>query len=261
MKTLTRCPLSLAVLGSLASSAICQDFGNQQVITTLANGPRSVYATDLDGDGDADVLSASAWDNKIAWYENLGGGSFGPQQVITTLADGATFVYATDLDGDGDADVLSASYNDDRIAWYENLMGGPIGVSYCTPAIPNSTGFPGVISASGSDVVTNNDVTLTAEQLPPGQFGYFLAGQTQGSFMPPGSQGFICLSGNIGRYNQVANIIQGPTGFIQLNLTSIPVNPPQAVIPGDTWNFQCWYRDSNPGPTSNFTDGVSITFL
>ncbi|MFT7589126.1 MAG: hypothetical protein ACI959_001340, partial [Limisphaerales bacterium] len=29
---------------------------------------------DLDGDGDADVLSASINDNKIAWYENTGGG-------------------------------------------------------------------------------------------------------------------------------------------------------------------------------------------
>jgi hypothetical protein len=30
-----------------------------------------VYATDLDGDGDADVLSASYGDDKVAWYENL----------------------------------------------------------------------------------------------------------------------------------------------------------------------------------------------
>ncbi len=30
---------------------------------------------------------------------------------------------------------------------------------------------------------------------------------------------------------------------------------------GDTWNFQCWYRDNNPVPTSNFTDAVSVTFL
>jgi len=101
--------------------------GGEQVITTATDSPRSVYATDLDGDGDADVLSASSSDNKIAWYENLGGGAFGAQQVITYSANGAHSVYATDLDGDGDADVLSASEFDDKIAWYENLGGGAFG--------------------------------------------------------------------------------------------------------------------------------------
>jgi hypothetical protein len=46
-------------------------FGDQQVITTLAGGAGSVFAADLDGDGDQDVLSASSYDNKIAWFENL----------------------------------------------------------------------------------------------------------------------------------------------------------------------------------------------
>jgi hypothetical protein len=104
-------------------------FGPRQVLvkTETADGAMSVFATDLDGDGDADVLSASSADAKIAWYENLGGGAFGSQQVITTEAHGAWCVYATDLDGDGDADVLSASSNDDKIAWYENLGGGAFG--------------------------------------------------------------------------------------------------------------------------------------
>ena len=48
------------------------NFGSQQIITTNANGAGSVYAEDLDGDGDMDVLSASQGDGKIAWYENLG---------------------------------------------------------------------------------------------------------------------------------------------------------------------------------------------
>ncbi|MCP3919930.1 MAG: hypothetical protein GY711_30745 [bacterium] len=26
------------------------------------------------------------------------------------------------------------------------------------------------------------------------------------------------------------------------------------VLAGETWFFQCWYRDNNPGPTSHFTD-------
>ena len=87
-------------------------FGPQQVISTEVVKPWSVYAGDLDGDGDLDVLSASDEDNKIAWYENTDGrGSFGPQQVITTEEDSASSVYAGDLDGDGDLDVLSASWN------------------------------------------------------------------------------------------------------------------------------------------------------
>ena len=99
-------------------------FGEQQVITTSANGATSVFSTDLDGDGDQDVLSTSYWDDKIAWYENTDGlGSFGEQQVITTSADGPESVFSADLDGDGDQDVLSASHNDDKITWYENTDG------------------------------------------------------------------------------------------------------------------------------------------
>ena len=108
--------LGLLFVLTLALPSMAQ-FGSQQVITTAADGAYSVFATDLDGDGDQDVLSASYFDDKIAWYENLGGGAFGSQQVITTAADGAFSVFATDLDGDGDADVLSASFADDKIAW------------------------------------------------------------------------------------------------------------------------------------------------
>jgi len=39
-------------------------------IITNADGAVSVYAVDVDGDGDMDVLSASRDDNKIAWYES-----------------------------------------------------------------------------------------------------------------------------------------------------------------------------------------------
>jgi len=102
----------------------------QKVITTSADGARSVYAADVDGDGDKDILSASldnsaSSDNdKISWYENLDSGAISTtQNVITTSADGALSVYAADLDGDNDKDVLSASSTDDKIAWYENTSG------------------------------------------------------------------------------------------------------------------------------------------
>jgi hypothetical protein len=57
------------VLLPVSVPAMAQGFGSQQVIT--ADGAVSVYATDLDGDGDADVLSASSGDGKIALIERL----------------------------------------------------------------------------------------------------------------------------------------------------------------------------------------------
>ncbi len=60
--------ITLLVLTIFASTYA--QFGPQQIITTNADATRSVYAEDLDGDGDMDVLSASFDDDKIAWYEN-----------------------------------------------------------------------------------------------------------------------------------------------------------------------------------------------
>ena len=78
------------------------------------------FATDVDGDGDTDVRSASI--AKVAWHESDGGSppTF-TERVISTAVDGAWSVFATDLDGDGDTDVLSASAADDKIAWYETM--------------------------------------------------------------------------------------------------------------------------------------------
>ncbi|MBJ77271.1 MAG: hypothetical protein CMJ98_09670, partial [Planctomycetes bacterium] len=73
--------VTLCCLLSFAASAptVGQDFGPANILASGggADSAQSVYATDLDGDGDADVLSASYYDDKIAWYENQGGGLFG----------------------------------------------------------------------------------------------------------------------------------------------------------------------------------------
>ncbi len=91
-------------------------------ISTAANGAYSVFAADIDGDGDTDVLAAEHFDAKIAWYENNGSQSF-TAHTITPAAFGAVSVFAADVDSDGDTDVLSASRLDNKIAWYKNSGG------------------------------------------------------------------------------------------------------------------------------------------
>jgi hypothetical protein len=144
---------------------------------------------------------------------------------------------------------------------------GAIGTSYCGPAVANSTGASATMLATGSIDVTDNDVTLTAAGLPTGSFGYFLTSRTQGLLQQPGgSQGVFCLGGAIGSFfgpGQVKNA--GALGAFELaiDLTQIPQPAGAvAVVSGETWSFQCWYRDSVSGAaTSNFTDGCAVTFL
>lgn len=140
------------------------NFGASQVVTQFVTSARTAIAADIDGDGDLDVVSASYFDDRIAWYENTDGlGHFGPHRIISDSADGAQSAYAADIDGDGDLDVVSASSLDDKVAWYQNLDGaGTFGpqLVISTSAVRATTAHPAdidgdgdldVIAASGGD--------------------------------------------------------------------------------------------------------------
>jgi hypothetical protein len=140
--------------------------------------------------------------------------------------------------------------------------GNTLGANYCV-ANANSTGQISRIIATGSALASNNNLSLRAIDLPQNQFGYFLVSGQQG-FVPftGGSQGNLCLNLPVGRFNlQIVNSQTLGTFAIQVDTTALPLSPPTPIQSGDTWNFQCWYRDNNPGPTSNFSNGVSITFI
>ncbi len=135
--------------------------------------------------------------------------------------------------------------------------------SYCSPAVPNSTGLPGNISMSGSTVVANNALTLHADGLPVGVFAFFLTSKGRDFVvMPGGSNGNLCLGGGqaIGRIHASLQAA-GSNGAIQylLDLNNIPAAlGPVQVVPGEVRNFQSWYRDG--GGMSNFTDAIAVPF-
>ena len=91
----------------------------QYVISNEADGVYSVFAIDLDRDGDIDVLSASTSASKISWYENNGSQSFTEHTIITDYYN-ASCVYAIDMDLDGDIDVVSTAFGDGKVSWHQN---------------------------------------------------------------------------------------------------------------------------------------------
>ena len=149
----------------------------------------------------------------------------------------------------------------DDLVIERQVPAGPIGDAYCGPANLNSSGQAAEISAWGDLDVSKNLCELTGTKLPTNQFGYFLTSETPSFVSPPGSQGNLCLGGKIGRFaSQIQNSGAAGEMVIDVDLTDIPVDAPNAVQPGETWNFQLWFRDLNPTSTSNFTDAVQITF-
>jgi len=193
------------------------------------------------------------------------------QDVAGTRANGggsATIGYQA---GNGPLDFAQWSFNTPAAVANGTVLSlvpigpGTVGTNYCT-ANANSTGQTGLITGLGSASIAANNLTLSASRLPNNAFGYFLTSLTQAATPNPGgSQGILCIGGQIGRYTgpgQIKN--SGVTGSFSLliNLTQIPT-PTGFVVAavGETRNFTTWHRDSVGGvATSNFTNGLSVTF-
>ncbi len=143
-------------------------FGPQQIIATEASFPVMVFTADIDGDGNLDVLSASRYDNNIAWYRNLdGAGTFGPLNLLGPLSE-AYSIYAADLDNDGDIDVLAASPYLNLVVWYENLDG--LGNFSSQKILSNNA--DGAFSAIAADLDGDGDNDIVSASINSGLAWY-----------------------------------------------------------------------------------------
>jgi len=126
-------------------------------VATGFNGARSVYPSDVDGDGDVDVLGAASLAWAISWWENLNGtGTNWVEHSISNNFNYAFSVHAYDLDGDGDTDVLGAAYNGDAITWWENTVGS--GMIWNEHIIDG--GFDGAMDVTVADMDGDGDVDV-----------------------------------------------------------------------------------------------------
>ena len=162
----------------------------------------------------------------------------------------------------------------------------PIGLS-CQPSGVHHEGLAVTLGCSLAGSGAGAGLKLHADQGPTDAFGFFLVSASANQSLPL-FNGTLCLDSPIGRYSQrVANDQQLPqlasigvfdsTGvFMNLSGTAgssggvgfevpleLPFSPGGTTIqPGDTWNFQLWYRDdpNSPAAGANLSDVLQATF-
>jgi hypothetical protein len=140
-------------------------FGSAQIISSSVDRPLSVKATDIDSDGDMDVLATSYSTATLWLFQNDGNGNFNNGQPFTSEVKSPIFVTADDFNGDGKIDVLAPSYSDDEIIWFENK--GPLGIEENTTNLfsiyPNPTN--GMLTINSTSTVSKITVYNNLGQL------------------------------------------------------------------------------------------------
>jgi hypothetical protein len=228
-------------------------------------GGRNAYFTALNVVSDGNELRTGVIERRTA-VRALDGG-------VQTIAISSDFEGGADFVGIGDytafglwvAPGTSGTDGDVGGAFLAEETNPVLGSQYCRANV-NASGKAAWIRVYGiNQFIAGGSKSVQCLDLPPNSFAYFMCALGNAvTANPGGSAGNLCLSGSIGRYSpQVMN--SGPTGtiFMQVNPQSLP-QPMGSVsaTAGETWNFQCWTRDSQGGvATSNFSNAIAVTFL
>ncbi len=82
---------------------------------SVGNAPLSVFAADLDADGDLDLIVANAGDNTISFLSNHGNGTFSYDSDYP-VGDFPIALFEADLDGNGSIDLATANRNSGNLS-------------------------------------------------------------------------------------------------------------------------------------------------
>ncbi len=248
-----------------AGTAVAMD-GDILLISAIADddlGPSSGSATAFQFVGNAWVPVG-----KILPLDGVGSDLFGMGLGVTsTFAISATF----------GADVVCPTNPvcESGAGYAFELAPDAAQYGSCTSAAPcantdthggclNSTGQGALLAAGGSSSCAFDELVLQATHLPPSQNAIVFMGaaaltSTYGDGLRVVSSGGLGLRRfPLQQADATGYFLQGP-GLVALSQAFAPVHQ---ISAGQTWNFQCWYRDPvGPcGTTTNLSNGVSVAF-
>jgi PKD repeat protein len=115
----------LILLLALSLPSYAQFSSPKSVSNSLGELYALTYASDLDSDGDQDILTTSSVSGKLVWFTNNGSGSFSNQIEIPFSADLNIGSMATlDVDKDGDQDIVATCLQTKSISLWKNKGAG-----------------------------------------------------------------------------------------------------------------------------------------
>ncbi len=173
------------------------------------------------------------------WSADLGLGTSGGPNLITSFGEDANGeIYFTSA-------IPAAVYRIDPAV--ESCVAP---VEYCDAA-PNSTGFGTLLRSTGSASIATPELELVADRAPAHVTGVFYCGAHEVRVAL--GNGWRCVGGAIRRFPAVTTSPQGSAAFAVL---------PAAlqVAPGETRDFQFYYRDASVGAGFNLSDGLRVVF-
>ncbi len=133
------------------------------LIAYVAWSVGTIQCSDLDGDGDLDLLTKSTSGDQVMWYKKTEGGFSSSPNYLSTTIDAPNVVLAADIDGDYDNDVLVSSSATGQIYWIENLEPNTFGPEQLITSQPNTCCIKNASDYDGDgdiDILTHVDGTL-----------------------------------------------------------------------------------------------------
>ncbi len=244
--------------------------------------PTSVYAADLDRDGDLDIVAADSpqtfvndYDtvNTVLWYENTGSDSF-TQRLLTTSTGSSVFV--ADIDSDGDQDIVAALDVENQIVWFENQGNSAGGADlFLTDPHVAMSDIPHPTSVFATDLDGDGDTDIVASDNPtyeistPALTVYWLKNDGNESFSSTiltestANSVFVADLNNDGRLDVIAGTDASVLWIEQIVPPPPPANNAPTVanaIPNQNAGKNVSFSFTFNANTFNDADGDTLTY-
>ncbi|KAB2925396.1 MAG: T9SS type A sorting domain-containing protein, partial [Bacteroidetes bacterium] len=123
--------------------------------------PKNIILTDLNADGDPDLVAVNSGSDNVSVRLNNGDGTYAAEVLLSTGSNPSS-VAAGDVDGDGDIDLVVTVTSADQLAKFTNLGSGTFSsaTTYSTAPGPNNVKLSDIDADGDVDVVYSTSIQV-----------------------------------------------------------------------------------------------------